>query len=191
MAGRRHRLTLAFGATPTARRRFWATAWGATAALSLVIAAVALVSALDRLSGEPARYGEAWELTARNAYGEVPPDQLRALLDGDRDIEGLAGAGVGTMLVEGSLTVPGMAVLPIEGDIWPTLLDGSAPRSDDEVLVGSAVLEALDARIGETVELRSQFYPGPPARMRIVGTAVFPSVDIAGVDAHVSTMAWP
>jgi hypothetical protein len=155
-------LALALGGTAVARRRFWTTVWGSAAALSLVMAAVAFVTALDRLSAEPHRYGEAWELTARNAYGEVPPDQLRALVDGDRDIEAVAGAGVGAMLLNGSLSVPGLAVLPIKGDVWPTLVGGAVPGDGDEIVVGTAVLEALDARLGDAVEVRSQFYPGPP-----------------------------
>lgn len=175
-------LGLALGATTAHRRRFWATVSGSAMALGLVVSAVAFVSALDRLSAEPVRYGVGWELTARNPFGEVPPEGVRALVDGDRDIEAVAGAVATSILVDDEITIPTLAVLPITGDLWPTLVEGAIPRNDTEILAGAAVLDALDPCIGDTVELKSPYYSARGPRVRIAGTAVFPSVDIPGVD---------
>ena len=175
-------LALALGATSAARRRYWTTVVTSAVALSLVVAAVGFVAALDRLSSEPVRYGVGWELTARNAYGEVPPDRVRRLFEKDPDITAVSGASVAALLVNGEETVPGLAVLPITGELWPTLVEGSLPRNDTEIVVGAATLDALDAGIGDTVEVAAPFFSPAGARLRIVGTAVFPSIDLAGVD---------
>lgn len=175
-------LHLALGATVAGRRRFWAVVWGAAVPLCLVVSAVAFVSALDRLSQEPSRYGVGWDLTARNTYGDVPPDQVLDLVEGDKDIEAVAGATVSGFEVNGTLNVPGLAVLPIVGELWPTVIEGSPPGNDDEILVGASVLRSLDAEVGDTVSLRNPFFSPTPARVTIVGTAVFPSVDLPGLD---------
>jgi hypothetical protein len=175
---------LAVGSTNVERGRFWATVGFSSMALSLVVAGLAFVGALDRLSDEPVRYGVGWELTARNAFGEVPPDEVRALVAGDRDIEGVAAASLTQVLINGKMIVPALPVLPITAEIWPTVVDGATPRNDDEVLVGVAVLEELGAEVGDRVQLRASYAAasGPPPEVTIVGTAVFPSIELAGID---------
>lgn len=176
-------LRLATGGTSTERRRFSATVGFAALALAMVIGGVAFVSALDRLIDEPVRYGVGWDLTARNAFGEVPPDDLRALVDGDRDIDGMAGASLTGMLLDGSLSVSAIPILPITAELWPTIIDGAIPRGPGEILVGADVLDRLDAAIGDTVTMKNSLAETASIDVTIVGTAVFPSVDLAGVDA--------
>lgn len=148
------------------------------------MAAIAFVASLDRLGDEPQRYGTGWDLTARNAYGEVPPDELRKLLASDDDIVGVTGAGVSPMLLDGRVRAPGLAVLSVTAELWPTVVKGTTPRSDGEILVGSDVMDELGGELGDTVELRSQYFsPDLPRQVKIVGTAVFPAVELAGADS--------
>lgn len=175
-------LRLAVGGTTHQRRRFWTTVALSASGLGLLVGGIAFVAALERLTDEPARYGAAWDLTTRNAFGDVPADEVRALTADDPDIDGLAGGTVSTVLVDG-LTVPVMAFLPITADLWPTVVDGTVPRRDDEVLVGVDVLRALGVDVGDEVRLASAFSPtAEPAPVTIVGTAVFPSIELAGLD---------
>ena len=177
---------LAMGASGGDRRRFRATVAVSSLALALVVAGLAFVGALDRLSSRPARYGVAWDLTARNAYGNVDPVALRDMVAGDRDVVGLAAADLTIVVLEDGVSTPALAVLPVTADLWPTVVDGRAPHHDDEVLVGREVLDRLDAAIGDEVMMRLAFGPDgglPPGRsVTISGTAVFPSVELAGVD---------
>ena len=179
----------ALGATAHDRRRFCTTVAFTAVPLALVLGGVVFVGALDRLSAEPRRYGVDWDLTARNAYGDVDPEALRALVAGDDDITGVTGADLSILLLDENLNVPALGVLPITAALWPTVFDGHAPRRDDEVLVGASVLEKLDKEIGDPLRIRLAFAPfdasdaePPTFTVTIAGTAVFPSVELAGVD---------
>jgi hypothetical protein len=175
-------LRLAVGGTIRQRRQFLGTVARSALGLALLVGGVSFVAALDRLTDEPARYGAGWELTTRNAFGDVPAEDVRALTAGDPDIVGLTGGSLNSVRID-DLNVPMMAFQPITAALWPTLLDGTVPRDDDEVLVGVDVLEALDARIGDEVHLASPYRPdSAPLSATIVGTAVFPSIEVAGVN---------
>lgn len=179
-------LRLAAGGTRTHRRQFWATIGFSALALVLVVAGITFAGALDRLTGEPVRYGVGWELSARAAYGDLDPDDLRELFADDPDIDGVSAATVTAVLIEGQ-TSPLLAVLPVTGALWPTIVDGERPDRSGEIVVGKAVLEAIGADIGDTVVLGGPYRAGESraggsAEATIVGTAVFPSIDLAGVD---------
>ncbi|MBA2625456.1 MAG: ABC transporter permease [Acidimicrobiia bacterium] len=176
-------LRLAVGGTTRERRQFWATVVLSAAGLSLLVGGLAFVAALGRLTEEPARYGAGWDLTTRNAFGDVAPDDVRKLTRDDPAIAGLAGGTLNTVVVDDGLNVPVMAFRPITADLWPTVTRGTVPRDDDEVLVGADVLDALGADIGDDIDLASPYSPADePTPATIVGTAVFPSIELAGVD---------
>ena len=138
-------LRLAVGGTTRQRRQFWTTVAVSATGLSLFVGGLAFVAALERLTEDPVRYGAGWDLTTRNAFGDVSTDDLRALTADDPDIDGLAGGTLSSIVVDDGLNVPLMPFLPITADIWPTVIDGTVPRSDGEVLVGVDVLDALGA----------------------------------------------
>jgi len=176
-------LRLAVGGTIQQRRRFWLTVVRSAVGLSLLVGGIAFVAALDRLADDPARFGAGWELTTRNAFGDVPPDEVRALTADDPDIVGLTGGSLNSVVVNGDLNVPLMAFRPITAELWPTVVDGTVPQRDGEVLVGVDVLDAVDAHIGDEIRLGSPHSPGAtPTLATIVGTAVFPSIELAGVN---------
>ncbi|MGI9052755.1 MAG: FtsX-like permease family protein [Ilumatobacteraceae bacterium] len=114
-------LRLAIGGTTPERRRFWTTIATSAVALALVLGGIGFVASLARLTDEPARYGVAWDLTARNAYGDVDPEAVRTLVAANPDIRGVAGAGLSKMII-GDQSVAAMAMLPITADLWPTVL---------------------------------------------------------------------
>ena len=181
---------LAVGGTNVERRRFWTTVALSASALAMVVGGLAFVGALDRVSDEPARYGVGWDLTTRNAFGEVPPDEVRDLVRDVDEIEGVAGSGVTPVLINGEVAVPAMPFLPITAEIWPTVVRGTTPRNDDEVLVGEAVMERIGGAIGDTLRIELPFGgtdgggdpEGEPPEVKVVGVAIFPSVELAGAD---------
>jgi len=175
---------LAVGGTNVQRRRFWTTLGFSALALALVVAGTGFVTSLDRVSEDSTRYGVGWELTAKNAYGVVVAEDVAAMVAGDADVVGTAGATVRKMLLDDRVIVPGLIVMPFTADIWPTIIEGRAPKSEDEVLVGARVLQQLDKDVGDTVRLESQDSPGGASPLvTIVGTAVLPSLEIPGVDS--------
>ena len=76
----------------------------------------------------------------------------------------------------------------MKGELTPTILRGRAPRSDDEMVVGSDTLEAIGADLGDVVpvQIQTAFADGEDAGermpMRIVGVATFPPVNQIGTD---------
>lgn len=131
------------------------------------------------------RYGVGWDLTARNAYGSVDVEALRSTLAEDPDVVGVASAGLHKVIVDGTQLAPSLGILPISGELWPTVLDGRTPGDDVEVLVGASVLDRLGVEVGDTVRLQSETILGAVPvefEVEIVGAAVFPSIDIPGLD---------
>jgi len=192
-------LRLAVGGTTRERYEFWRSVALTTVGLCLLIGGIAFVASLAELRSEPVHYGAAWDLSTRNAFGDVRPEDVAAMTAGDEDIDGLTGATLNSVLVDDGLTVPVMAFLPITADLWPTVTDGEVPRRDDEVLAGADVLAELGAEIGDEITLQSGSVgsarsgagiapssetgePSPTFTATIVGTAVFPSIELAGLD---------
>ena len=174
----------ATGGTHAQRRNFVTTVGLCALALVLMVAGISFAGSLERLIDEPVRYGVGWELTARNAFGDLDPEDLRELFADDDDIEGFSAATVNSVLVDGQPS-PMLAVLPVTKALWPTVVDGDVPDDAGEVLVGESVLDQLDAEIGDQVDLASPYADDPSSgggEATIVGTAIFPSVELAGID---------
>jgi hypothetical protein len=73
----------------------------------------------------------------------------------------------------GGVPIGGYGLDPLSGGEFTTVLEGRAPTGADEVLVGSATLDRLDADVGDTV--RAAGLEGRrPRRLTIVGRGVFP-----------------
>jgi hypothetical protein len=189
---------LAVGGTTRERFEFWRSVALTAGGLCLLVGGLAFVASLAALKDQPRHYGAAWDLTTRNAFGDVPPADVVALTEGDDDIEGLAGGTLSGVVVEG-MDVPLMAFLPITAELWPTVTAGDIPQGENEVLVGAEVLADLDAEIGDEITLRTARSgsglggggsspsggpsgPAPDVTVKVVGTAVFPSIELAGLD---------
>jgi hypothetical protein len=138
----------------------------------LGLVGVAVVgTSLDRLVGTSARWGTPWDLV-------VIPDQLdrERVLD-DRDI-GAAAVGRFDEQVElDGHQMVAMTLDPVKGDLTPTVIDGRAPRSGDEVAVGRDTLDDLGISIGALVDAAGR--SSAHEKFRVVGVVLFPTIEFS------------
>jgi hypothetical protein len=143
--------------------------------LGLVICA--LVGALTfganliALVDEPDRYGFNFDL-GLGAGGDEIPEQVVESLTEVPEVAALTLYGTIRVSVGAqSLYVTGMR--SVAGDLAPDVLNGALPRHDDEVALGRVSARALDAGVGDVVEVSGA---GGPRRLHVTGLALIPSV---------------
>ncbi|MGH9275711.1 MAG: FtsX-like permease family protein, partial [Acidimicrobiales bacterium] len=167
-------------AVHSARQAGTAPTIGAIAGLIVAVtvgaAATVIASSNDDLQTTPQLYGEPWD-----ANVSMTPDLARSLaskLEDNEQITALALAAGGAIEVEDSVgdTVELIAVgfELLNGQMVPAILDGRAPRSADEVALGSESFNDLDVAMGD--HLRA--VDGTP--LTIVGRVIVP---IVGADS--------
>jgi hypothetical protein len=147
-----------------------------TGVLGLV--AVAVVGAsLDRLVDTPGRWGANWDaaLTVRPSDAGVDPVDPEVVLD-DPDVEAAAFGRFDEQATIAGHEALATTIDPLKGDLGLTVVDGRAPRGDDEVAVGRETLDALGVPLGSEVEVTGR---SDDARetYRVVGVVLFPTVD--------------
>ncbi len=127
---------------------------GAVVALSGAVAAGVFGASLDRLVEDPARDGWAWD--AEVGIGdELSDDEARqaALELADRpNIGAVALARFALLTVAGEDTQI-VGIEPVAGDVGLTVLTGEMADEPGEVVLGRDTALALDAGVGDTVEL--------------------------------------
>jgi len=84
----------------------------------------------------------------------------------------VAGATYGDLTIGGRPTAS-IGIDALRGSVFPTLLEGRAPVSDDEIALGTRTLRRAHASVGDTITVGTQ---ARPRRMKIVGRAVFPKL---------------
>jgi ABC-type lipoprotein release transport system permease subunit len=145
-----------------------------TAALT---AAFTFGASLTHLLATPPLYGVTWDLEVTFGDGSGIGTSGVEFLRADDRVLGLAvgTASFGEMIELGDTQVDALVFGAVKGDIAPPVLQGRAPAAADEIAVGPQTLAALGADIGDRVEMRVPGARGV-ALMRIVGSAVFPTV---------------
>jgi hypothetical protein len=141
----------------------------------LAIAAVAgtLTSTtnLNHLVRTPAAYGWNWDFRAGIGFFPVPLDEALPKPRANADVEAVAGANYGEVTI-GGRSVAAVGITAISGSLFPTLLEGRAPRDDHEIVLGSRTLRRARLAVGDTVTVP---FGGADRTMRVVGRAIFPS----------------
>jgi hypothetical protein len=142
-----------------------------TGVLGLVAVAVVGTN-LDRFVETPARWGTTWDVAV-----EAGPLDREVVLD-DGAIEAAAVGRFDEQVSVDGHRMLGSTLDPVKGDLGPTVIDGRAPRGDDEVAVGRATLDELDAAIGSRVDVASRSSrTSQRTTFRIVGVVLFPTID--------------
>ena len=150
---------------------------GATLAVIVVVTTVTFGSSLATLVSRPALYGWNWtyELTASEG-ADIPARQMTPLLESDHSIAAWTGVYFVSVRIDGQV-VPVIASRP-DAVVAPPVLSGHAVEAHDQVVLGQQTLSQLHKRVGDAVNVR--VLGGPPARLRVVGTATMPTIDNGG-----------
>jgi ABC-type lipoprotein release transport system permease subunit len=160
-----------------------ATALGAVVAVATLAAALTLAASLGHFLRTPRLYGWNWDVAIGDGAGPDLGSTIDRLLASGQDIDHLSSGTIA--LLDFGDGGPGFvmtwATEPVRGSIAPTVIDGRAPAGPDEILLGARTLEKVGVRVGDQVEVRASFLawqpleePGPPRRLRVVGSGVLP-----------------
>jgi hypothetical protein len=148
---------------------------GAVVAVVGLVAALVFGRSLDALVRHPDLYGWGWQATivAGAGYSNVDRDKAHEVLDSDPDVAAWSGVYFGSLEIDGR-NVPALGVEP-GAALSPPVRSGHAVRGPDEIVLGATTLSDLHKRVGEFVSVGRGDHP---TRMRVVGTAVLPTVGI-------------
>jgi ABC-type lipoprotein release transport system permease subunit len=159
--------------------------------IAAFVAASTFAGSLDLLIDRPDLYGKTWDSEVSTWIDEeLPPDDkvprtTAAALANDPDIEALALADSGIPFrvfsergPERGIPVQGLAVMNLKGSVLPPILEGRAPESPNEVVLGTRMLRELRLRLDPlrppNLELSLQGNEKERVSMRVVGRAVIP-----------------
>jgi len=135
-------------------------------------AALTFGTNLERLVKTPRLYGQAWQVAVDVEFGQIPRPDVESFL---RQQPGVSGWTFGNH-AEASIAGRPVATIEMTGAegpvMFPTLLQGRAPRASDEIVLGSKTLARAHRRVGQSVTVAQG--DAAPRTMQIVGRAVFP-----------------
>ena len=129
-------------------------------------------------------------LATRHLYGWVNDAEISTLnLSADPVVAGLTenpaiaavAAGTGVQLDIAGRTVNTVALDNVQRSVRPDLLEGHAPRHDDQIILGSQTLDDLGIHLGDHVPVRAGT---KTTRMRVVGRALFSQTGDAKGDVN-------
>jgi hypothetical protein len=142
-----------------------------TAVAAATVAGLLTYGAGQRhLQETPRQYGWNWDLVVGDGFSSLPPGQLELAASHP----GVTSYATGTMREAAvhDRPVSLYALTPLHGELEPTVLDGRAPRYDDEVLVAADTLAEAGTRLGGTIEVAVP--SGGRDEYRVVGVGVLP-----------------
>jgi hypothetical protein len=150
---------------------------GAVLSVLAVTAALTFGANLLHLVHTPRLYGQAWDAAVDWQFGSFTPRQAQHVLGAAPGITGWSYGNHGTIGI-GGLVVPAIGVAAGRGPLLsPTLLAGRPPRTDREVVLGTATIRRIGRTVGQTVTVTAG---GRRQVDRIVGRAVFPNFGQGG-----------
>lgn len=141
---------------------------GAAVGISGIVAALVFGATLDQLVTSPGRWGWNWDVVVTGS-----PATRHALRAHHRDVDAVAVGHFVKVLIAGH-AADSVAFEPVTGSIGPTIVAGREPRAADEVALGAVTMARDHAGIGDSVVAQG---PDGPTPLRVVGQAVFSTVD--------------
>ena len=145
------------------------TTIGIAVAVAALSAGLGIAASFDHMLGTPRVYGQTWDRLITNyGEGDFTPG-VRGLID-DPEIAAAAYGDAEEIEIEGT-ELQAMALSPLRGDVFPPVLTGRRPSRADEIALGGRTLRALDAAVGDTVDVT---IGGTARPMRVVGRVVMP-----------------
>ncbi len=145
---------------------------GSVIAIASVAAAFTFGSNLVHLVRTPGLYGQTWDATIDAQFASPPTRVYVNLMANHAGVDRWSFGDYATLQV-GTHTIPAIGILSGRGaPLLPTVLEGRAPRVEDEVALGGRTLSQLNARIGDTIEAS---LAGHTIKLRVVGRVVLPA----------------
>ena len=145
------------------------------ASTAVTAGAVVVRASLGGLLDDAARYGQPWDV---RVGAQDEDEDLRAFgrdLAADERIDGVDLAHSGELNVAGAdgtpRQVPIVGLEGAMGPMWLAVLEGRAPGGSGEIALGSATMDALDLRVGDTTRISG---PCGASDVRVVGRAIVP-----------------
>jgi ABC-type lipoprotein release transport system permease subunit len=155
----------------------WTAILGTALTVSMLAFAFTFVANLDRELSEPSRYGWNWHVKLGQPNLPELASAFTPPLADDPLVASLS-EGVVTQIDFGATErVDVLGLRSVKGNALPTIVEGRAPRENDEIALGGRSMEALDTGIGDFVNARIGLRT---ATLRVVGKAIFPEFGDAG-----------
>jgi FtsX-like permease family len=165
------------------------TLLAAATAVALVTSVVVFSGSLDHLLGTPRLYGSAWDgqvpldnVNTPAGFNDQDPTELANIQKHYVDVADRSGSVAASAIIDigevrsGRMAIPAIGYLARHPAVVPTIAEGRAPRTVDEVALGQITMERLHTRIGGTIELADRRESGPNRAVKVVGRAVLPGL---------------
>lgn len=148
----------------------------ASVGVAALAAAVFFGTSLQHLVRTPELYGQRWDTRIGSRAMDDISEDVVPLLKGNPAISELS-EGTITEANIGGHVVGVLAVDSLQGQPFAVAVEGRAPQSADEILLGTRTFREVKARIGDRMEVRM----GDSSRsMTVVGRGVHPDVSDSG-----------
>ena len=152
---------------------------GLAVAVAAVAGAVTFGANLLRLVDTPVLYGQTWDVAWDGQFGSVTAQQFGTITGQVPQITAVTFGVHGTVSIGGlggaagpATVIPAIGLAHGTGPLLsPTVLDGRAPRTASEIVLGTSVLRQFGLRVGQYVTVGT---PEGSRPMLITGSAVFP-----------------
>jgi ABC-type lipoprotein release transport system permease subunit len=141
-------------------------------AIAATAMAVTFSSSLTSLRDTPRLYGWNWDAQIGAPGFPDVSGPLVAGLEANPAVDDIAAGTVANVSVNG-VRVDALALDAVRGRVDPVLLEGRAPRADDEIALGTATMRDLRVETGDDVKVG---VGAASATLRVVGRAVFPNL---------------
>jgi ABC-type lipoprotein release transport system permease subunit len=169
--GTRLAFTSGGGSEPTA---IASTVLSVAVAVAVLAATATFGASLRQLVDTPSDYGWTWDVTVGTP---ALPDIGQEFGDAFAADSAVSDVAMGTILqadLAGSpRRVDILALDQRKGEVHPSIVDGRAPETPEEVALGMTTLRDADVEIGDQVTVRIE---SVATRLEVVGTALFPQI---------------
>jgi hypothetical protein len=164
------------------------TLLAAATAVALVTSVVVFSGSLDHLLSTPVLYGSGWDaqvqldnLNTPAGYNDQDPAQVAAIQRQFVAVAQRSGAIAASAVIQvgvvqsGSIAIPAIGYLARHPAVVPSIAQGRAPATADEVALGQTTMDQLHTHIGGTIQL-AQGGQGSDRPVRVVGRAILPGI---------------
>jgi ABC-type antimicrobial peptide transport system permease subunit len=149
---------------------------GVLAAVAAITAAVTFGTNINRLVSTPRLFGQTWNFDVDAQFGPIPRTSFEKVRT-DPAVAGITGGNYGDDVSIDGRQVPTIGLDVIRGSVFPAIVEGRAPHSESEIVLGKETTRTLGRSIGDEVRVLAN---GRQRPMRIVGQAVFPAFGRGG-----------